>query len=63
MFHDLSHVSPDDAVFDLTVWLEEMILGRDLTPQEEEQLTTKVSFWWGMAMMRRDQIAGWISRN
>lgn len=45
---------PDDAANDYADWLEQLILGRELTPQELEQISVKTAYWWAIAQMQRD---------
>lgn len=54
---------PDDAAEDFANWLQELILGRQVTPQEFEQITVKTTYWWAVATAQRDALSRFHSRN
>jgi hypothetical protein len=56
-------LAPADAAADFATWLEDLILGRQLTPQEFNQIETKTAYWWAVATAQRDALSRFISRN
>lgn len=61
--HVLLAQTPCDAATDIAEWLEDMILGRDLTPQEDDQIHTKMTYWWAVAVAQRDALGRAYSLN
>lgn len=54
---------PANAAEDFATYLSDLILGRDLTPQEWEQVQIKTAYWWGIAQLKRDLLASVASLN
>lgn len=59
----LIEMQPENAAEDYVLWLEQLILGRKLTPQELEQISVKAQFWWAIASTQRDAWSRVYSRN
>lgn len=60
---ELMLLAPGDAALDFAEWLQTLILGRDLTPQELEQIAVKAQYWWAVAVTQCNELAKMASRN